>query len=103
MFVELIQFLLLFFFTTLGPTTRQTKRIKIKALWEQGSSQRQIAAKLRCSHTMVKTWISIFKKAQAEGIPESIAVLDKPRSGANPKITKNVGKAILKFAEGKAG
>ena len=88
---------------TLGPTTRQAKRLKIKALWEQGFSQSRIASTVGCGSATVKRWTSKFKKAEAQGIPENIAVLDKPRSGANPKITRNIGKAILKFAEGKTG
>lgn len=87
----------------LGPTTRQTKRIKIKALWEEGYSQRQIAASVKCSLATVETWIKRFKEAEAKGIPENIAALDKPRPGANPKITNTVGKAILKYAEGRTG
>ena len=85
----------------LGPTTRQSKRIKIKALWERGDSQRQIAKAVGCNLTTVERWISRFKDTEEDSVPENVAVLDQPRSGAPPKITKSIGKAILKFTEGK--
>jgi len=87
----------------LGPTTRQSKRIKIKALWERGDSQRQIAKAVGCNLTTVERWISRFKDTEEDSVPENVAVLDQPRSGAPPKITKSIGKAILKFTEGKTG
>ena len=87
----------------LGPTTRQSKRIKIKALWERGDSQRQIAKAVGCNLTTVERWISRFKDTEEDSVPENVAVLDQPRSGAPPKITKSIGKAILKFTEVKTG
>ena len=39
--------------------------------------------------------------AKAAGIPDNIAVLDEPRLGAPTKLTKAIGKAIVKFTEGK--
>ncbi len=84
-----------------GPTTRQVKRIKIKALWEKGYSQRQIAKDVGCDKKTVERWTGRFKEAKAQGVSDNIAVLDRPRSGAPLKITKSIGKAILQFTEGK--
>jgi transposase len=86
-----------------GPTTRQCKRFKIMALWEEGLSQRRIADAVACSLPTVNKWIQRFEKAEEEGLPDNVAVLDKPRSGASPKITKAIGKAIIKYTEGKPG
>ena len=85
----------------LGPTTRHITRTKIKALWEQGTTQRRIAKTVGCGLATVGRWVHKFKEAQGAGIPDNIAVLDKPRPGAPPKLTKAIGKAIVKFTEGK--
>jgi transposase len=84
-----------------GPTTRQTIRIKIKTLWEQGYSQPRIAKTVGCGTATVTRWVRKFKDADAQGVPDKDSVVDKPRSGAPLKITKTIGKAILKFTEGK--
>jgi transposase len=86
-----------------GPTTRQVKRIEIMTLWKQGLSQRRIARTVGCSHSAVEECIHKLKEAEAQGIPANVAILDKPRSGAPHKITRAIGKAILKYAEGKCG
>jgi transposase len=91
------------FCTTSGPTTRQTKSIKMKTLWEQGYSKSYISKAVGCGIATVQRWTPKFKKAEAQGIPDNVAVLDKPRSGAPPKITKSIGKAILRYTEGKPG
>ena len=81
----------------LGPTTRHVTRTKIMALWEQ----RGIAKTVGCSKATVGRWVRKFKDAKDVGIPDNIAVLDEPRSGAPTKLTKAIGKAIVKFTEGK--
>jgi transposase len=85
----------------LGPTTRHVTRTKIKALWEQGATQRGIAKTVGCGLATVARWVHKFKEAEGAGLPDNTAVLDKPRSGARPKLTKAIGKAIVKFTEGK--
>ena len=50
---------------------------------------------------MVETWIHRFKEAEAKGVPANVAVVDQPHPGREPKITESIGKAILKFTEGK--
>ena len=70
----------------LGPTTRHVTRTKIKALWEQGTTQRGIAETLGCSLAMVARWVHKFKDAKDAGIPDNIAVLDEPRCGAPTKL-----------------
>ncbi len=70
-------------------------------LAEEGYSQREIAKKAGCSRCIVEIWISRFERAKRQGVPDHIAILDKPRSGAPNKITKSIGQAILKFTEGK--
>ena len=85
----------------LGPTTRHVTRTKIKALWEQGATQRGIAKAVGCGLATVARWVHKFKEAEGAGLPDNTAVLDKPRSGARPKLTKAIGKAIVKFTEGK--
>ncbi len=54
-----------------------------------------------CGHATVERWVRKFKDADAQGVPDKDSVVDKPRSGAPLKITKTIGKAILKFTEGK--
>ena len=85
----------------LGPTTRHVTRTKIMALWEQGTTQRGIAKTVGCGLATVARWVHKFKDAKAAGIPDNIAVLDEPRLGAPTKLTKAIGKAIVKFTEGK--
>jgi transposase len=81
-----------------GPTTRQTIRIKIKTLWEDGDSQPRIAKKVGCSLSSVEKWVHKFKDAAAQGVPDKHAVVDNSiwRSTQN-----HIGKAILTFTEGK--
>ena len=90
-----------FFCWNVGPTTRQTNRIKIKTLWEHGDSQPRIAKTVGCSLSSVEKWVHKFKVAAEQGVPDKNAVVDNPRSGAPPKITKTICKAILTFTEGK--
>jgi transposase len=85
----------------LGPTTRHVTRTKIMALWEQGTTQRAIAKTVGCGLATVARWVHKFKDAEDAGIPDNIAVLDQPRPGAPTKLTKAIGKAIVKFTEGK--
>ena len=97
-FISNVMLCFLFF---VGPTTRQTNRIKIKTLWDEGYSQLRIAKIVGCGHTTVERWVRKFKDADAQGVPNKDSVVDAPRSGAPPKITKTIGKAILKYTEGK--
>jgi len=76
-------------------------RTKIKALWEQGVKQRAIAKTVGCNLATVARWVHKFKEAKDAGIPENIAVLDEPRCGAPTKLTNSIGKAIIKYTEGK--
>jgi len=85
----------------LGPTTRHVTRTKIKALWEQGVKQRAIAKTVGCNLATVARWAHKFKEAKDAGIPDNIAVLDEPRCGAPTKLTNSIGKAIIKYTEGK--
>lgn len=85
----------------LGPTTRHVTRTKIKALWEQGVKQRAIAKTVGCNLATVTRWVHKFKEAKDAGIPDNIAVLDEPRCGAPTKLTNSIGKAIIKYTEGK--
>ena len=50
---------------------------------------------------MVETWIHRFEEAEAKGVHANVAVVDQPHPGREPKITESIGKAILKFTEGK--
>ena len=85
----------------LGPTTRHVTRTKIKALWEQGMTQRAIAKSVGCGIATVARWVHKFKEAKHAGIPDNIAVVDEPRAGAPTKLTNSIGKAIVKFTESK--
>jgi transposase len=76
-------------------------RVKIKALWEQGVKQRRIAREVGCGLATVARWVQKFKKTEAAGIPDNIAVRDKRHPGATPKISNSIGKAILRFTSGK--
>jgi len=49
----------------------------------------------------VEHWVARFKEARAHGIPDNVSVLNKHRPGGPQKITTSIGKAILKFTEGK--
>jgi transposase len=49
----------------------------------------------------VRRWIKKFKEAAEEGIPDHEAILDKPHHRTASKISDTVGKAIIKFTEGK--
>jgi len=62
----------------LGPTTRHVTRTKIKALWEQGMTQRAIAKSVGCGIATVARWVHKFKEAKHAGIPDNIAVVDEP-------------------------
>jgi transposase len=68
---------------------------------KQGLKPTAIAKKAGVPLTTVKRWSKRFRKAELEGIAAHLAVIDKPRSGAPPKITDAMGKAIIKFTEGK--
>jgi transposase len=76
-------------------------RTKIKALWEQGMTWRAIAKTVGCGPATVARWVLKFKEAKDARISDNIAVLDEPRPGAPTKLTKAIGKAIIKFTEGK--
>ena len=82
-----------------GPTTRQAKRIKIKVLWKAGHRQGDISRQVGMCRQTVGTWIEKFKEADAKHVDEAVVVLDKPRPGAQPKITAAVKKMILDFCE----
>jgi transposase len=64
-------------------------------------SQRQIASAVGCALQTVNSWVRKFKEAEAQGVSLNVAVVDKARSGAPPKITDKIAKAILQFTEGK--
>jgi transposase len=85
----------------LGFNEREVKRLKIKNLWENGVKQRKIAKEVGCDLATVARWVHRFKKTMAAKVPDSIAVRDKMRSGARPKITKFIGKEIVRFTNGK--
>ena len=84
-----------------GPMMRHEKRTQIRTLWRQGHSQWVIAKAVCCSRSTVERWVHRFRQANVQGIPEHVAMIDEPRLGADPKITQSIGKAILKFTEGK--
>jgi hypothetical protein len=42
-----------------------------------------------------------WKEAKEEGIPDHLAVLDEPHHPARSKITDSIGKALVRFTEGK--
>jgi transposase len=86
---------------SVGPTTRHVSRLAIKTLLERGDSASAIVKATGRSLSTVKRWIRKWKEAKREGIPDHIAVMDKPHSGKPPTITPSIGKAILRFAEGK--
>jgi len=67
----------------------------------EGHSQWAIAKAVCCSRSTVERWVHRFRQANVQGIPEHVAMIDEPRPGADPKITQSIGKAILKFTEGK--
>jgi transposase len=83
------------------PITRRVNRIRIHTLWKRGDGQRQIARTLDCSPGLVSKWVNRFIQGEKEDLSFNVIVCDKPRSGAPPKITQRVRKAILKFTEGK--
>ena len=85
-----------------GPTTRHGKRLEIKALWEQGLSQRDIAKRTKQSLPTVNMWIHRFAQAREGGESIHLVVLDKPCHGAPLKITPAIGKAMIAYAEGNA-
>lgn len=62
-------------------------------------SQRQIEKQTKRAWTTVRRWVSRFEEAKAARTPAHLAVLDKPHSGAPPKITPSIGKAIIAFTE----
>ena len=62
---------------------------------------RAIAKTVGCGPATVARWVIKFKEAKDARIPDNIAVLDEPRPGAPTKLTKAIGKAIIKFTEGK--
>ena len=62
---------------------------------------RAIAKTVGCGPATVARWVLKFKEAKDARIPDNIAVLDEPRPGAPTKLTKAIGKAIIKFTEGK--
>ena len=62
---------------------------------------RAIAKTVGCGPATVARWVLKFKEAKDARIPDNIAVLDEPRPGAPTKLTKVIGKAIIKFTEGK--
>ena len=80
----------------LGPTTRHVTRTKIMALWEQGATQRGIAKTVGCGLATVARWVHKFKDAKAVGI-----CARRTSSRSPNKLTKAIGKAIVKFTEGK--
>jgi len=63
--------------------------------------QRKIGKEVGCAIRTVEHWVARFKEARAHGIPDNVSVLDKHRPGGPQKITTSIGKAILKFTEGK--
>ena len=85
-----------------GPTTRHVKRLEIKALWEQGLSQRDIAKRTKQSLPTVNRWTQRFAQARESGESTRLVVLDKPRHAAPLKITPAIGKAMIAYAEGNA-
>ena len=66
---------------------RHVKWIQIRTLWRQGHSQRAIGKAVHCGLQTVERWVQRFRQANAQGIPEHVAVIDEPHPGADPKIT----------------
>lgn len=73
----------------------------MKTLWERRVPQREIAKATGQTERNVRRWIRRFKDANEQGIPANEAVLDKPYHREPAKITDSVGKAIIRFTEGK--
>ena len=64
-------------------------------------TQRGIAKTVGCGLATVAGWVCKFKQAKDAGVSDNIAVLDKPRLDAPTKLTKPIGRVIVKFTEGK--
>src|SRR5690348_14213056 len=75
---------------SVGPTTRHVSRLAIKTLLERGDSASAIVKATGRSLSTVKRWIRKWKEAKREGIPDHIAVMDKPHSGKPPTITPSI-------------
>jgi transposase len=64
-------------------------------------SQSEIAKATGQSKRNVIRWVRKWTEAKEQGIADHEAVLDKPYHRAADKITESIGKAIIRFTEGK--